>query len=69
VSIRRKERRSYTKYNDNNEHETAHALTQVSSAGTVTRNGVSEDEIGLAKETEFAKPEGQIHVTRTFQVN
>ena len=69
ASMKRNTRKSYTKHNNNDEPDPAYPLAHVSSPESATRGGVSEDEIGLAKETEFVRSDGQIHVTRTFQVD
>ena len=69
ASMRPDPRKSYTKHNNNDEQESTYALAHVRSLGSATRGGVSEDEIGLAKEAECVKSDGQIHVTRTFQVD
>lgn len=69
ASMKPNTRKSYTKHNNNDEQELTYALAHVRSPGSVTRGGVSEDEVGLAKEPECVKSNGQIHVTRTFQVD
>ena len=61
-------RKSYTKQND---ADGTFALAQVTSSSR-GRAGSEDDEIGLARSTDFAKEvdiEGRIHVTRTFQVD
>lgn len=59
-------RKSYAKHNDT---EATYALAQVTSPSTAVADGVPDDEIGFAKEVGFGKPDGGIHVTRTFQVD
>jgi hypothetical protein len=69
ASMKPNTRKSYTKHINNDEQDSTYALAHVSSPGSATRGGASEDEIGLAKETEFSNSDGKIHVTRTFQVD
>jgi hypothetical protein len=69
ASMKPNTRKSYSKHINDDEQDSAYALAQVSLSGSVTRGGVSEDEIGVTKELECVKSDGQIHVTRTFQVD